>query len=80
MPTRIAAEGRAPYEGRGGNALDDPRLALTWLANALSGQGITLRKGEVATTGTTTVPLPVEPGDVVRAELGGLGALTVRVA
>ena len=25
------------------------------------------------------VPLPVEPGDVVRAELGGLGALTVRV-
>ncbi len=80
MPTRIAAEGRAPYEGRGGNALDDPRLALTWLANALSGQGITLRKGEVVTTGTTTVPLPVEPGDVVRAELGGLGALTVRVA
>ncbi len=79
MPTRIAAEGREPHHGRGGNALDDPRLALTWLANALSRQGITLRKGEVVTTGTTTVPLPVEPGDVVRAELGGLGALTVRV-
>ncbi|TNC07809.1 hydratase [Methylobacterium terricola] len=79
MPTRIAAEGRAPHEGSGGNALDDPRLALTWLANALSGQGLTLREGEIVTTGTTTVPLPVEPGDVVRAELGGLGALTVRV-
>lgn len=79
MPTRIGAEGRAPYEGRGGNALDDPRLALTWLANALSGQGLSLRRGEVVTTGTTTVPLPVEAGDVVRAELGGLGELTVRV-
>ncbi|AWN52702.1 fumarylacetoacetate hydrolase family protein [Methylobacterium sp. 17Sr1-1] len=79
MPTRIGAEGRAPHEGRGGNALDDPRLALTWLANALSGQGITLRAGEVVTTGTTAVPLPVEAGDVVRAELGGLGELTVRV-
>ncbi|KMO17789.1 2-keto-4-pentenoate hydratase [Methylobacterium platani] len=79
MPTRIAAEGRAPHDGRGGNALDDPRLALTWLANALSGQGITLRAEEIVTTGTTTVPLPVAPGDVVRAELGDLGALTVRV-
>ncbi|GJD60429.1 2-keto-4-pentenoate hydratase [Methylobacterium frigidaeris] len=79
MPTRITAEGREPHQGRGGNALDDPRLALTWLANALSAQGLTLRKGQVVTTGTTTVPLPVEPGDVVRAELGGLGALTVRV-
>jgi 2-keto-4-pentenoate hydratase len=80
MPTRIATEGRAPHDGRGGNALDDPRLALTWLANALSEQGITLRAGEIVTTGTTTVPLPVEPGDVVRAELGDLGTLTVRVA
>ena len=79
MPTRIAADGREPYHGRGGNALDDPRLALTWLANALSGQGITLRRGQVVTTGTTTVPLPIQAGDVVRAELGGLGALTVRV-
>lgn len=79
LPTRIAAEGRTPHDGRGGNALDDPRLALTWLATTLSGQGLTLRKGEIVTTGTTTVPLPVEPGDVVRAEFGGLGALTVRV-
>lgn len=79
LPTRIAAEGRASHEGRGGNALDDPRLALTWLANALSAQGITLGAGQIVTTGTTTVPLPVEPGDVVRAELGDLGALTVRI-
>jgi 2-keto-4-pentenoate hydratase len=79
MPTRIGAEGRPPHDGRGGNALDDPRLALTWLANALSAQGVTLREGQVVTTGTTAVPLPVEPGDVVRAELGGLGGLTVRV-
>ncbi|TGE02265.1 2-keto-4-pentenoate hydratase [Methylobacterium nonmethylotrophicum] len=79
MPTAITAEGREPHRGRGGNALDDPRLALTWLANALSDQGLTLRAGQVVTTGTTTVPLPVAPGDVVRADLGGIGTLTVRI-
>jgi 2-keto-4-pentenoate hydratase len=79
LPTAITAEGREPYRGRGGNALDDPRLALTWLANALSAQGLTLRAGQIVTTGTTTVPLPVKPGDVVRAEFEGLGTLTVRI-
>ena len=61
-------------EGRGANALGDPRLALTWLANELSGLGITLAAGQVVTTGTCVVPMPVGPGVEVVADLGILGA------
>jgi 2-keto-4-pentenoate hydratase len=60
-------------EGRGANVLDDPRLALTWLTNELSGLGITLAKGQVVTTGTCMVPLEIVPGDHVAADFGVLG-------
>ncbi|GJD47732.1 2-keto-4-pentenoate hydratase [Methylobacterium crusticola] len=79
LPTAIAAPGRPPHRGRGGNALDDPRIALAWLANEVAGLGPGLRAGEVVTTGTTTVPLPIEAGDVVTAEFDGLGTLSARV-
>jgi 2-keto-4-pentenoate hydratase len=79
LPTAIAAPGRPAHHGRGGNALGDPRLALAWLVNELSGLGETLRAGQVVTTGTTTVPLPLAPGDRVTAEFGPLGAVTVTI-
>ena len=65
-------------QGRGGNALGDPRVALTWLVNELSGLGIPLRAGELVTTGTCVVPVGIRPGDEVSASLGELGGLTVR--
>ena len=42
--------------GHGKNVLGDPRVALAWLANELRGLGITLRAGEVVTTGTCHPP------------------------
>jgi len=57
--------------------LGDPRIALTWLANQLSSQGITLQKGHVVTTGTCMVPLELEPGDSVSADYGPLGRVTL---
>ena len=32
-------------------AVADPRIALTWLANCLSGLGLTLEAGQIVTTG-----------------------------
>ncbi len=55
--------------------LGDPRVALTWLANELSGLGIELAAGQVVTTGTCTVPLPIAPGDRVEADFGRLGQI-----
>ncbi|HEX2526737.1 MAG TPA: hydratase [Geminicoccus sp.] len=63
--------------GSGANVLGDPRLALTWLANELSRLGITLRAGEVVTTGTCMVPLAVEAGDQVHVDFGELGQVQV---
>ena len=54
--------------------LGDPGVALAWLVNELSGPGITLKAGEVVTTGTCLVPLPIQPGVDVRADFGALGA------
>ncbi len=66
-------------EGRGDNVLGDPRVALAWLVNELSGLGITLRAGAVVTTGTCLVPLPIAPGDEVTADFGPLGTVSARI-
>lgn len=66
-------------EGNGANVLGDPRIALAWLANELSGLGVTLRAGEVVTTGTCLTPLPIGPGVDVIANFGVLGDVRARV-
>ena len=70
--------GKRRDEGCGANVLGDPRLALTWLANELAGLGVTLRAGQVVTTGTCLTPLPLEPGDEVLADFGELGEIGLR--
>ena len=66
-------------EGKGANVLGDPRIALAWLVNELSGLGITLKAGEVVTTGTCLVPLPIEQGVDVIADFGALGSVSARI-
>ena len=66
-------------DGKGINVLGDPRVALAWLVNELSGLGIVLKAGEVVTTGTCVVPVPIAPGDTVTADFGILGAVTARL-
>ncbi len=72
--------GKSRHEGKGANVLGDPRIALAWLVNETSGQGLTIRAGEVVTTGTCVTPIPVVPGDEVRASYGEFGQLSVRFA
>jgi 2-keto-4-pentenoate hydratase len=66
------------YTGHGKNVLGDPLIALTWLANELRQLGITLRAGEVVTTGTCHPPLPIQSGDVFVADFGAIGKVSVR--
>ena len=66
------------FIGHGKNVLGDPRIALTWLANELRQLGLTLRAGEVVTTGTCHPPLPIRSGDVCEADFGSLGKVSVR--
>lgn len=66
-------------EGIGGNALGDPRIALTWLVNELSGVGTGVKAGEVIITGTCVVPVPVEPGDQFTSDLGLFGQVSAGI-
>jgi 2-keto-4-pentenoate hydratase len=67
----------AVHVGNGGAVLDDPLLALAWIANELSAIGVTLKAGEVVTTGTCFKPFAVAPGDRVTVDYGVLGSLSV---
>lgn len=71
---------RYTREGIGRAALGDPRAALVWLVNELSGLGIALEAGQFVSTGTCMVPLEVRPGDRVEADFGVLGTLALRLA
>ncbi|WP_024514992.1 fumarylacetoacetate hydrolase family protein [Bradyrhizobium sp. Tv2a-2] len=73
---RIAMRGQH-YVGHGKNVLGDPRVALAWIANELRGLGVTLRAGEVVTTGTCHPPLPIAAGDRMDADFGLLGKVSV---
>jgi 2-keto-4-pentenoate hydratase len=67
----------ALHAGHGKNVLGDPRVALAWCVNELRALGITLRDGEVVTTGTCCTPLPIQAGDVFAADFGALGKVSV---
>jgi 2-keto-4-pentenoate hydratase len=68
------------FVGYGGNVLGDPRVALTWLANELRTLGVTLKAGEVVTTGTCHAPLPIQSGDLFEADFGAFGKVSVALS
>jgi 2-keto-4-pentenoate hydratase len=70
----------AQYTGHGRNVLGDPCVALTWLANELRELGLTLKSGEVVTTGTCHQPLPLQSGDERVADFGDIGQVSVKIA
>lgn len=71
--------GKLERDGIGANVLGDPRAALAWLANELSGLGLTLKAGQVVTTGTCLTPMPIAAGDAVAADFGLLGKVASRL-
>ncbi|CAL74150.1 putative Hydratase/decarboxylase [Bradyrhizobium sp. ORS 278] len=74
---RISLKGET-FIGHGRNVLGDPRIALAWLVNELRELGITVRAGQVITTGTCHPPLPITGGDHMEADFGDLGRVSVR--
>jgi len=65
-------------EGTGEAVLGDPRIALTWLVNELTAQGISLHAGQFITTGTCMTPLELNLGDTVEADFGVLGKVGLK--
>ena len=65
------------FVGHGKNVLGDPLIALTWLANELRQLGVTLKAGQIVTTGTCHPPLPIQSGDFCAVDFGALGKVSV---
>ena len=63
--------------GSGANVLRHPITALTWLINELSQNEIPLDNKAVVTTGSCTTPIPIRQGDIVVADFGKLGSVSV---
>lgn len=77
-PVVGVVSGKSRHDGSGEAVLGDPRIALTWIVNELSGLGIVLQSGQVVITGTCVTPISVEPGDEVIGDLGAFGRVSVR--
>jgi 2-keto-4-pentenoate hydratase len=76
QPVRAWKKDEVVAEGSGANALGDPRIALTWLANHLNSRGLALRSGEIITTGTCVKPVEIDAGDTVVADYLALGKMS----
>jgi 2-keto-4-pentenoate hydratase len=74
---RAFRNGAPAGEGRGAEALGDPRAALTWLVNERAGRGGGVKAGEVVITGTCVKPVEILPGDRVTVAFPGLGEVKV---
>ena len=71
--------GKNDVLGKGANVLGSPRLAMVWIANELSALGLGLRKGQIVSTGTCVIPMPIEPGDHVHGHFPQLGSIDVKL-
>ncbi|MBZ9872674.1 hydratase [Mesorhizobium sp. BR1-1-9] len=76
-PVAASVPGKSQHIGSGAAVLGDPRIALTWIVNELSGLGIALQPGQVVITGTCVTPISVEAGDEVIGDLGRFGRVSV---
>ena len=73
----MEVNGEVASLGAGAACLGHPLNALTWLASTLAERGQPLSAGEVVLTGALGPMVAIKPGDRVRANIGGLGSVSV---
>ena len=74
----VTRHGELIDTGAGAAALGNPARCVAWLANKLGEFGAGLRAGDIVLPGAVHKMVPVQPGDVFRADFAHLGAVTVR--
>src|SRR5699024_7702749 len=73
---RLMRRGQPVSTGVGAACLDNPLNAAAGLADTMARFDSPLRAGDVLLTGALGPMVAVEPGDVFRAEIQGLGGVT----
>jgi len=77
IPVTLSRNGEVAETGTSDAVLGNPAAAVAWLANKLSEFGGRLEAGEVVIPGACTRAVVVQRGDVVSAEFGDLGTVSV---
>jgi 2-keto-4-pentenoate hydratase len=72
-------DGQKVADGIGSNVLGDPRIALAWIANELSREGMGLKADEIVITGTCVGPVSISAGQHFVADFGTLGKVRARL-
>ncbi|MDL4777323.1 MULTISPECIES: 2-keto-4-pentenoate hydratase [Thermomonosporaceae] len=76
----LERRGEQVSTGTGAACLGHPLNAALWLADTLVRVGRPLRAGDTVLTGALGPVVPVVPGDVLEARIGGLGDVRVAFA
>lgn len=63
--------------GAGAAALGSPLICVAWLANTLGQFDITLKAGEVILSGSLVPLIPIESGDHMTVQIGGIGSASL---
>jgi 2-keto-4-pentenoate hydratase len=71
----IEINGKIVATGRGDAVLGDPLNSVIWLARKLPEFGRGIRAGDLIMSGSFTRQFPIAPGDRVRADFAGIGAV-----
>ncbi|HVN46959.1 MAG TPA: 2-oxo-hepta-3-ene-1,7-dioic acid hydratase [Steroidobacteraceae bacterium] len=66
--------------GLAAGVLNHPALAVAWLANKIAAYDEELRAGDIVLSGSFTRPTTAARGDVLHADFGPLGTISVRFA
>ncbi|MEJ2393564.1 MAG: 2-oxopent-4-enoate hydratase [Candidatus Thiodiazotropha sp.] len=74
----VEKNGELLSTGAGAAALGSPVNCVAWLANTLGRFGIPLKAGEVILSGSLVPLEPIQAGDSMRVDIGGIGGASVR--
>ena len=72
-PVKVFVNDKLKEEGNASNVLGNPLNSLLWVINKLSLKGEPLLKGNVVSTGTCTVAIPLEKKYNVRVNFADMG-------
>lgn len=75
IEARVIINGQLAATGTGDAVLGNPLNSLVWLSGKLAAFGRHLKAGEIVMSGSFTRQFPINPGDRIRTEFSGIGAV-----
>ena len=76
----VMRNGEVEETGLGAGVLNEPALAVAWLANRLGLYGQHIAPGQIVLSGSFIRPIEARPGDTILADFGPMGTVSCHFA